>query len=69
MEIKGKAISVTGYFELKNHKPWFDEGCTKLIAQRKQAKLQWFTGSKNPDIKIANRRFENVSPFKCLQHN
>jgi hypothetical protein len=30
-----------GYFELKQHKPWFDEGCSKLLDQRKQAKLQW----------------------------
>jgi hypothetical protein len=28
------------YFELKKHKPWFDEGCSKLLDQRKQAKLQ-----------------------------
>jgi hypothetical protein len=26
---------------LKKHKPWFDEGCSKLLYQRKQAKLQW----------------------------
>jgi hypothetical protein len=25
----------------KKHKPWFDEGCSKLLDQRKQAKLQW----------------------------
>jgi hypothetical protein len=25
---------------LKQHKPWFDEGCSELY-QRKQAKLQW----------------------------
>jgi hypothetical protein len=30
-----------GYFEFKKHKPWFDEGCSKLLDQRKQAKLQW----------------------------
>jgi hypothetical protein len=30
-----------GYFELKKHKPCFDEGCSKLLDQRKQAKLQW----------------------------
>jgi hypothetical protein len=30
-----------GYFDLKKHKPWFDEGCSKLLDQRKQAKLQW----------------------------
>jgi hypothetical protein len=28
-------------FELKKHKPWFDEECSKLLDQRKQAKLQW----------------------------
>jgi hypothetical protein len=30
-----------GYCELKKHKPWFDEACSKLVDQRKQAKLQW----------------------------
>jgi hypothetical protein len=30
-----------GYSELKKHKPWFDQGYTKLLDQRKQAKLQW----------------------------
>jgi hypothetical protein len=30
-----------GYYELKKHKPWFDEGCSKLLDQRKQAKLKW----------------------------
>jgi hypothetical protein len=30
-----------GYFELKKHKRWFDEGCSKLLDQRKEAKLQW----------------------------
>jgi hypothetical protein len=29
------------YYELKKQKPWFDEGCSKLLDQRKQAKLQW----------------------------
>jgi hypothetical protein len=30
-----------GYCELKKHKPWFDKVCSKLVDQRKQAKLQW----------------------------
>jgi hypothetical protein len=30
-----------GYYELKQHKPWFNEGCSKLSDQRKQARLQW----------------------------
>jgi hypothetical protein len=29
-----------GYFELKKHKPWYDEGCSKLLDQRKETKLQ-----------------------------
>jgi hypothetical protein len=27
---------------LKKHRPWFIEGCSKLLDQIKQAKLQWF---------------------------
>jgi hypothetical protein len=30
-----------GYYELKKTKRWFDEGCSKLLHHRKQAKLQW----------------------------
>jgi hypothetical protein len=29
-----------GYYDLKKHKPWFDKGCSKVLDQRKQAKLQ-----------------------------
>jgi hypothetical protein len=29
-----------GYHELKKHKSWFDEGCSELLDQRKQAKLR-----------------------------
>jgi hypothetical protein len=39
--IKISAKDILGYFELKKHKPWSDEGCSKLLDQRKQAKLQW----------------------------
>jgi 50S ribosomal subunit-associated GTPase HflX len=30
-----------GYYELKKHKARFDKGCSDLLDQRKQAKLQW----------------------------
>jgi hypothetical protein len=39
--IKISAKESLGYYELKTHKPWFDEGCSELLNQRKQAKLQW----------------------------
>jgi hypothetical protein len=29
------------YYQLKKHKPWFEERCSKLLHHRKEAKLQW----------------------------
>jgi hypothetical protein len=39
--IKISAKEGLGYIELKKYRPWFDEGCPKLLDQRKQADLQW----------------------------
>jgi hypothetical protein len=39
--IKISAQQGLGYRESEHHKPWFDEECSKLVDQRKQAKLQW----------------------------
>jgi RNAse (barnase) inhibitor barstar len=39
--IKISAKESLGHFELKKHKPWFDEGCSKLLDQIKEAKLEW----------------------------
>jgi restriction endonuclease S subunit len=39
--IKSSANESLGYFELKKRKPWFNEGCSELLDQRKEAKLQW----------------------------
>jgi hypothetical protein len=38
--IKISAKESPGYFEFKKHKPWFDEGWSKLSDQRKEATLQ-----------------------------
>jgi hypothetical protein len=38
--IKILAKKSLGYSEMKTHKPWFGEGCSKLLEQRKEAKLQ-----------------------------
>jgi hypothetical protein len=55
-----------GYCELKKHKPWFDEGCSKLLDQRKLAKLQWLQDpseiigdSLNNVRREASRHFRN----------
>jgi hypothetical protein len=39
--IKISAKESLGYYEPKKNKPWFDEGYSELLDQRKQAKLQW----------------------------
>jgi hypothetical protein len=39
--IKISAQENLGYCESKHRKPWFDEECSELVDQRKQAKLQW----------------------------
>jgi hypothetical protein len=39
--IKISAKDSLGYYEPKKNKLWFDEECSKLLDQRKQAKLQW----------------------------
>jgi hypothetical protein len=53
------------YFELKKHKPWFDEGCSKLLVQKKQAKLQWLH---DPNVinwgRLNNVRREDSRYFK-----
>jgi hypothetical protein len=50
---------------LKKQKPWFDEGCSKLLDQRKQAKLQWLQdpGEINGDI-LNNVRHEASRYFR-----
>jgi hypothetical protein len=39
-DIKISAKVSLDYYELRKHKPWFDEGSSELLDQRKQAKLQ-----------------------------
>jgi hypothetical protein len=36
--IKISAKESPGCYELKKHKPWFNEGCSEVLDQRKQAK-------------------------------
>jgi hypothetical protein len=39
--IKTSAKESLQYHRLKHNKSWFDDQCSKLIDQWKQAKLQW----------------------------
>jgi hypothetical protein len=42
------------YFEMKKHKPWFDEECSKVLHQRKEAKLQWLQDQRTSETYITN---------------
>jgi hypothetical protein len=63
--IKISAKESLGYYEVKKNKPRFDEGCSKLLDQRKQAKFQWLhdpsqINGDNLNIRReANRHFWN----------
>jgi hypothetical protein len=37
--IKPSAKESLRLYELKQHKPWFDEECLRFLEQRKQAKM------------------------------
>jgi hypothetical protein len=56
--IKTSAKENLGYHKLKHKKPWFDDKCSKLIEQRKQAKLQWL---QNP----SQINGDNLKNFRC----
>jgi hypothetical protein len=64
-DIKISAKESLGYYELKKHKPWFDKGCSELLDQRKQAKLQWLQDRKeiNGD-NLNNIRHETSRHFR-----
>jgi uncharacterized protein YaaR (DUF327 family) len=54
-----------GYYELKMHKPCFNKGCSKLLDQRKQYKLQWLQDpSKIDGDNLNNTRCEDSRHFR-----
>jgi hypothetical protein len=50
-----------GYYELKQNKSLFDDGCSKILDQRKLAKLQWLQDQS--EINAGNlKKLYNVEP-------
>ena len=43
-----------GLYELKQHKPWFDENCLRFSEQRKQAKMQWLQDRNQSNVDDLN---------------
>jgi hypothetical protein len=68
--IKISAKESLGYFEFKKHKPWFDEGCSQLFNQRKQALLQWLQDpSEINGDNLNNVRHEASRHFRNRKRN
>jgi hypothetical protein len=56
--IKTSGKENLGYFELKKHKPWFGEGCSSLLFQRKSVKMQWLQNS-------SEKNGDNLNNVRC----
>jgi hypothetical protein len=58
------------YCESKHRKPWFGEGCSKLVDQSKQAKLQWLQdpGEEN-EGNLSDIRREASRHFRITKEN
>jgi hypothetical protein len=52
--IKISAKESLGLYERKQHKPWFDEECSKFLEQRKQAKMQWLQNPNQSNVDNLN---------------
>jgi len=64
--IKTSAKDSLGLYELKQHKPWFDEECSQFLDQNKQAKMQLVQDPKQSRLdnvkhlrRDASRHFRN----------
>jgi hypothetical protein len=63
--MKALATESLGYCELKQHEPWFNEDCSKLLDERKQAKLQWLQNpSQTNGDNLKNVRQEACRTFR-----
>jgi hypothetical protein len=68
--IKTSAKENLGYQKLKHNKPWFDDECSKLIDQRKQAKLHWLQSSSQINgYNLQNLRRETTRTFRTRKGN
>jgi len=71
--MKISAKDSLGLHELKQHKPWFYEKCSRFLDQRKQAKMQWLqdpnqTNANNVNnvqlVDISGTRRRNIGKLK-----
>jgi hypothetical protein len=54
MRMKASPTHNLGLYKLKQHKPWFDEEYLQPLVERKQVKIQLFTGSQPKQCRDLN---------------
>jgi len=59
--IQTSAKESLGLYELKQHKPWFDEECLGFLEQRMRAKLQWIQDPSQSNVDILSNVRREVS--------
>jgi hypothetical protein len=66
VNIKTSAKESLGLYEMKQHKPWFDEECLGILDHRNQAKMQWTQDPSQSNVdnlknvrRDASRHFRN----------
>ena len=59
--IKILAQGTLGLYELKQHKPWIDEECSRFLDQRKQAKMQWLQN-------LTQRNVDKQAELAIIRH-
>jgi hypothetical protein len=52
--IKTSAKESLVLYEMKPHKSWFDEECSRFLDQRKQAKIQWLQNPNHSHVNNLN---------------
>jgi hypothetical protein len=52
--IKTSAKESFSLYEMKQHKPWFDEECLRCLDQRQQTKMQWVQGPSQSNVDNLN---------------
>jgi len=57
-------------YELKQHKPWFDEACLRFLDHRKQAEMKWLQDPNKSNLDNLNDvRLENSRHFRNKSKN
>ena len=54
VNVKTSAKETLCLYELKQHKPWFDEECLGFLDQSKQAKMQWLDDPNQSNVDYLN---------------